>query len=128
MAQSARGESVKVYLDDVRDCPEGWELARTVQEAVDFLRTGKVTHISLDFDLGFDMDETPHYIHPTDQGIVMAGLRRGDYGSGADVARYIRDFHGKIFPLPEIALHTANPVGRKEMEGILQDIKRGLKP
>ena len=34
---------MKVWLDDVRAPPEGWEWAKTTQEAVDFLRTGNVS-------------------------------------------------------------------------------------
>jgi len=44
--------SMKVYLDDIRPCPEGWVLARSYEEAVELLKTGLVTEISLDHDLG----------------------------------------------------------------------------
>jgi hypothetical protein len=50
---SARSaETVKLYLDDVRPCPPGWTLARTVAEAVAIMQRFTVTEASLDHDLG----------------------------------------------------------------------------
>lgn len=43
---------MRVYLDDERPTPEGWTRAYTAQEAINFLETGIVTHLSLDHDLG----------------------------------------------------------------------------
>jgi hypothetical protein len=41
-----------VWLDDVRPAPRGWRRARTPDEAINLLRTGRVTELSLDHDLG----------------------------------------------------------------------------
>jgi len=43
---------MKVYLGDERPTPEGWVRAYTVSEAVKLLKTGNVSHLSLDHDLG----------------------------------------------------------------------------
>lgn len=43
---------MKVYLDDVREEPEGWVRTKTVAETIELLKTGEVTEISLDHDLG----------------------------------------------------------------------------
>jgi hypothetical protein len=44
---------VKVYLDDRRPAPDdSWTLVATPEEAVELLKTGGVTEISLDYDLG----------------------------------------------------------------------------
>lgn len=45
---------MRLFLDDLRPCPDGWTLARTVAEAQAVLVTnrGAVTHASLDNDLG----------------------------------------------------------------------------
>lgn len=112
-------EVMKVYLDDIRTCPEGWELARTVKEAIEFLRTGKVIEISLDFDLGYEV------LDP--DAAISSATFDPDAPNGGVVAKYIRDFHGKIFPLPVIHLHTANPEGYRELEAIKRDIERGLR-
>ena len=44
----------KIWLDDERPAPDGWILARWPQEAISWLASGDVTHISLDHDLGDD--------------------------------------------------------------------------
>lgn len=43
---------MKLYLDDIRDTPEGWERAYTAAECITMLETGKVEELSLDHDLG----------------------------------------------------------------------------
>jgi len=42
---------MKLYVDDLRKCPEGWELARTNTEAIRLLATGYVEEISIDHDI-----------------------------------------------------------------------------
>lgn len=45
-------DRIRLWLDDRRPAPEGWTLVSTVEEAKVLLRTGMVTHASLDYDLG----------------------------------------------------------------------------
>lgn len=45
---------MKVYLDDERQTPEGWHRFYWPEEAIELLKQGKVTEISLDHDLGDD--------------------------------------------------------------------------
>jgi hypothetical protein len=45
---------MKVYLDDERATPEGWTRVYWPSEAVELLKSGRVTEISLDHDLGND--------------------------------------------------------------------------
>ena len=85
---------MKVYLDDVRDPPEGWTAARTLHEAITLLRDNYVTHISLDHDLG--TSET-----------------------GYDLIHLMKQF--KVFP-PEITIHSWNPVGVLRMKTLLEDL------
>lgn len=42
---------MKLYVDDLRKCPEGWTLARTNTEAIRLLATGYVEEISIDHDI-----------------------------------------------------------------------------
>jgi hypothetical protein len=42
---------MKLYVDDLRKCPEGWQLARTNTEAIRLLATGYVEEISIDHDI-----------------------------------------------------------------------------
>lgn len=42
---------MKLYVDDLRQPPEGWEVARTITDAIRILATGMVDEISLDHDI-----------------------------------------------------------------------------
>ena len=42
---------MKLYVDDLRKCPEGWTLARNNTEAIRLLATGYVTEVSVDHDI-----------------------------------------------------------------------------
>lgn len=42
---------MKLYVDDLRKCPEGWDLARTNTDAIMRLATGYVDEISIDHDI-----------------------------------------------------------------------------
>jgi len=44
---------MRLYVDDLRRCPEGWKLARTITDAVNHLFNGRVDEISLDHDICF---------------------------------------------------------------------------
>lgn len=44
---------MKLYVDDLRRCPDGWKLARTITEAISHLHNGRVHEISLDHDIVF---------------------------------------------------------------------------
>ena len=98
---------MKVWLDDVRDAPDGWVHVRTPEEAIELLRSGKVKEISLDHDLGLASDEAER--------------------TGYDVLRWLEEAvanGGWPFRLPEIRVHSANPVGRRRMEQAIDSIRR----
>lgn len=42
---------MKLFVDDFRECPEGWTLARTVTEAIRLIHTHQPEEISLDHDI-----------------------------------------------------------------------------
>ncbi|WP_275792893.1 cyclic-phosphate processing receiver domain-containing protein [Prescottella equi] len=63
---------MKLWVDDLRTPPPGWEWAKSSAEAIEALQTGKVTALSLDHDLGGDDTTRPvvlwmceHEIWPT---------------------------------------------------------------
>ncbi|WP_419238326.1 cyclic-phosphate processing receiver domain-containing protein (plasmid) [Photobacterium leiognathi subsp. mandapamensis] len=85
---------MKVYLDDERETPIGWVRVYFPEEAIELLKTGKVTEISLDHDLGDD-----------------------DHGTGYDVVLWIEEaVYTKGFIPPRIKVHSANTSARKKME------------
>lgn len=109
-------DNIRIYLDDLRPTPATLWVDRyedtprtythrcyTAQEAIDLLKTGKVSFISFDHDLG---DYEPG-------------------GSGYDVAKYIElAVHLGHIPLPEYAIHSANPVGVKNIDAAMRSAGR----
>lgn len=91
---------MRVWLDDVRPAPEGWIATRWPDEVIALLRTGEVTELSLDHDLGDD-----------------------ERGTGYDVVLWIEEavaIHG--FSPPRIRVHSANSVARERMEAAVASI------
>lgn len=90
---------IKIFLDDVRPCPKGWILAKTAWECIDLLirHNDDTVILSLDHDLG---DE--------------------ENGTGYDVVKWIEEqIHSdnKSYRKPaQITVHSANPVGIKNMQ------------
>ena len=85
---------MKVYLDDIRIPTKDWILVKWPDEAIKLLKTGKVTEISLDHDLGNDRK-----------------------GTGNDVILWIEEkvINSSFIP-PKIHIHTANSSARSKME------------
>ena len=102
---------MKVWLDDIRPTPIGWERAYTAQDAINFLETGKVELISLDHDLA---DE--HY----------GG--QFDARTGYAVVLWLENkvIDDEDFKMPVVRLHTMNPVGREHMAAGLRRIQEIL--
>jgi hypothetical protein len=48
------GESMRVYLDDQRKPGGDWVVTQTVAQTIELLKTGEVSELSLDHDLGED--------------------------------------------------------------------------
>ena len=93
---------MKVFLDDERQAPEGWQRVHWPQEAIDLLQTGQVTEISLDHDLGDD-----------------------HLGTGYDVILWLEwevRLHG--FVPPRIHVHSANAAARTRMLAGARAIQR----
>ena len=84
---------MKIWLDDLREAPDGWTRAYWPEEVITLLEQGYVTDVSLDHDLGDD-----------------------SRGTGYDVIRWIEEaVVTRGFTPPHIAIHSANPVGRERM-------------
>jgi hypothetical protein len=91
---------VKVYLDDQRVAPPGWKQVRWPDEAIELLKSGEVTEISLDHDLGDD-----------------------DRGTGYDVVVWIEEqVIVAGFRPPAIRVHSANSSAREKMERGIESI------
>src|SRR5574338_972354 len=97
---------MKLWLDDVREAPEGWTRCYTAEDVIDVLIRGweNIEEISLDHDLG-------------------EGVR-----SGYDVVNFIEaHIHSYRVKPPILRIHSANPVGRKNMEAGIASIEKYTK-
>lgn len=95
-------KQMKVFLDDERQTPEGWKRVYWPEEAIELLKTNKVTEISLDHDLGDD-----------------------ERGTGYDVIRWIEmAVDMDDFKPPVIKVHSANTSARQKMELGIKSIER----
>lgn len=91
---------MRIYLDDVRPIPEGWEGARSYHDAIDMLKTYDVNEISLDHDLG--TEETGYDVLLwIEEQVALTGYRP-----------------------PEIKIHTSNSSARIKMEAAVLSIKK----
>ena len=95
-------EKINLYLDDLRDCPESFILARTIEEAKYYLENFVVRILSLDHDLGID-----------EKGNLLP--------IGYDLVKYVCE---NGLRADNIYLHTDNPVGRLNMHETLIGAQR----
>lgn len=98
---------MKIYLDDVREAPEGWTRVYWPREAIDLLKTNVVEEISLDHDLG-DTDVE----HPRTGYDVLLWIEKAVATSPMPS------------PVPKITIHSANSVGRERMQRAVESIER----
>lgn len=93
---------MKLYLDDCRDTPRGWERTYTVEETKKILATRQVTHLSLDNDLGDGQEE------------------------GYKVLDWLEEevYNDHSFPLPEITIHSSNASRVEYMKRAIDAITR----
>lgn len=95
-------------MDDLRDCPEGYIVARNMEEAIQYLRDFEIEVLSLDHDLG----EEPRtkILLPTGYDLVKYMCEHGLYAN-------------------KIYIHTDNGVGRENMfKTLLRARERGFIP
>lgn len=90
---------MKLWLDDTRRLPRlkpgvesDWVLAHSVNEAIEIMNTSEVTFASLDHDLG---------------------IYHQDGGNGIKLLDWMAE--NNIWPTDGIWVHSANPVGVKQM-------------
>lgn len=91
---------MKIYLDDERPVPDGWQLATTPLEFFNIVveNLWKIDEVSFDHDLG---------------DLWLDGKEI----SGYDCLQCFIQIHSMLrIPFPKISLHTANPQGWERME------------
>jgi hypothetical protein len=93
---------MKIYMDDERKTPEGWARTYTVPETIQALETRAVTHLSLDNDLGENQPEGHKVLDWLEETI----------------------YNDVTFPMPEVSIHSANPIRVEHMKRALSSIER----
>jgi uncharacterized membrane protein len=93
---------VKLYVDDVRPVPDGWRLARTVEEALLLLQSEIFEEVSLDYMIGHTPART-----------------------FAPVAHFIAQLPPERRP-KKVFLHTSSPLGARELERILSGYVKAI--
>jgi hypothetical protein len=92
--------SYKLYIDDVRPCPDGFILAKSSREAITIVELrGLPEYISFDHDLGED-----------DSSMVFLKW----------LSNYIDN------PSFNYTVHSANPVGRDNIISFIESWKKSL--
>ena len=102
---------INVYLDDLRDIPDGFIGARNADICKFLLLNNQVEYLSLDHDLGVD-----------EFGKLVE--------TGYDLVKWICEYYFELkLNIKNIYLHTDNNVGRDNMyETLLASKRRGFLP
>ncbi len=101
---------MRVYLDDRRATPEGWVGCRWPTEVIELLKTGNVTYLSLDHDLG-------------DKEAALTEDRKEI--TGYDVIEWLEgQAHQNIFYDLDVQIHSDNSVGIARMKRGLAQIQK----
>lgn len=89
---------VNIFLDDIRECPEGFQAAHTLRDCLNMLIIFRdhVGVLSLDNDLGHEREEGRH--------VLLFMAENADWN---------------LWPR-KIRIHSANPVARDWMRGIIE--------
>lgn len=94
---------MKIWLDDVRETPEGWVRFKTAESLIDFLSNNfnLVEEISFDHDLG--------------ENVL----------SGYDVLNWIEEYvYNHRCKIPTMLIHSDNSAGIKNMRAAIESIQR----
>lgn len=126
---------MRLYVDDLRRCPDGWKLARTITDAVSLLYRGFVREISLDHDIVFvrGTDIRMHKesfmsvcmfmcIMPTDRRPDKVRIHTANVDAGWKMHDMLRDAGYKditVIPLGDNVL-------QEDVENIKKELNEGL--
>lgn len=112
-----RIRGIYLWLDDYRRPTDfvpnyqdkNWVWAKTAEEAIGYLRTGKILFASLDHDLTEDQMV---------KGGYLGQIYEDEQKSGYDVVVWLEE-HPEFWPPDGVQVHTANPAGRARMQQVI---------
>ena len=116
-------EKKRIYLDDVRTpLQDDWVVVRTYDEFVSKIRLvglDNIEVISLDHDLG-DSAMVEYYNNVKDN--YQLDYTNITEKTGYDCCKFlVSESMGKNIPLPQIYVHSANPIGSANMMGYINN-------
>jgi hypothetical protein len=128
----------KLFLDDIRQPKDAcylvqdwaklyfndeWDVVKTHREFVSWIkRNGVPTHVSFDHDLA-----DVHYDIDFDDWDVYTAEQLGVEETGLDSAKFLVDYcENNGFDLPLYQVHSANPIGRRNIKTYLDNAKKHL--
>lgn len=129
MNNYASGNKQKnLWLDDYRDYPEGFHCVRSYEDFVEYInKYGVPPLISFDHDLGACSECKSKGLHIGDmltpETTFMNYCEHAK--TGYDCALWLIENDLKI---NDYFCHSANPIGRKRINDLLSDWKKGIKP
>lgn len=94
---------MKLFVDDIRQAPDDWALARTNTKAIRILSSGIVNVVSLDHDIAC---------------YLVGGQSHTSNETFMPVAYYISVMPESLRP-NTVYIHTANPLGRDKIKSLL---------
>lgn len=121
--KNMKNEKIYLYLDDTRTPKEGnWEVVRGYDEFVAHIRLNGLENyevISLDHDLGESaMEEYYNNAKPNFEINYKNIVEK----TGMDCARWlVAESMTKGIPLPQIYVHSANPIGSANIIGYVNN-------
>ena len=100
-------KSIRIWLDDERPSPKGWIHFDNVPDLIKFYEKNykNIIEMSLDHDLGEGKQEGYKFLVWLEKKVLWDKLYKS---------------------IPDIHVHSANPVGKKRMEQTIQSIKRHI--
>lgn len=102
---------MKLFLDDERSCPEGWECVRNYGEFKDFIISrGMPEVISFDHDLGLE--------HYRDAATGVIDYSKYVERTGYDCAKLLVEW-GEYPKF--VIVHSFNPVGARNISDLLSE-------
>lgn len=113
---------MRLWLDDVRPAPSGWTHVKTVEEAWTLIQSGVIESASLDHDLGAcencikERLESGGYT----KEVTAQGINCNHMKTGYDLVKLMAEH--EVWP-KEIFVHSANPVGRANMQATIARYK-----
>ena len=116
-------EKLRLYLDDVRTpLADDWIIARNYQELVDCINKYGLESfevISLDHDLG---DQAMYEYYTNVKNNYTLDYSNISEKTGYDACKFlVSKSMEKSIPLPQIYIHSANPIGSANMMGYINN-------